>query len=152
MERYGFTLIGENSMPSIILRQEVKDTKTVEYVKQPLLRANKCDCCGFVFQMDKWCNDSLTPAKLFGTFDTSNAFTGNMFDAIVCSFRCAHILFFQEEWKTMEKYKSFADIGAKLVRVELGLTSLIKDEKQLIEEWENTAHNQTPDYIILDKS
>ncbi len=128
-------------MPGIILKEEVKGKKTVSYIKKQRLVASKCDSCGVVFNMDKWCNDPLEPSILRGTFDraaTNNKGErlGNMFDAVVCSFKCADDIF-KGGWKAVSGYYFFKRCKAVLVRVELGLTRLVKTEKELVDEWEN---------------
>jgi len=125
----------------IILKEEVKGKKEISYIKKHRLIAMKCDCCGLIFKMDRWCNDNLDPAILKGTFDRSATNNkgeqlGNMFDAMVCSFKCADAIF-NDGWKDIPGYYFFKRCKAVLVRVEIGLTKLIKTEKELVNEWEN---------------
>ena len=128
-------------MPSIKLKNAIKGKKTIAYERKAALFAKKCDCCEIIFNMDKYCNDNLEPSELKGTFSSGavaidGRHLGNMFQATVCSFECAHKIF-NGAWENIPEYKPYKKAKAHLVRVELGLTSLIKTEEELISEWES---------------
>lgn len=123
-------------MSNVKIKKAIIGKKTVTYEKKPDLWAQKCDCCGKIFKMSKYCNDRLPPAILSGTFSKCAGNEGNMFSATVCSFTCAEKIF-KGEWENIPDYKLFKRVKAQLIRVELGLTSLIKSEGNLIKEWEN---------------
>lgn len=127
----------------ILLKEKIIEEKTVEIVTKQALFANECSCCGKVFTMEKYCNDRLTPSNMEGTFDGGSAYIdddgrglGNMFSTTFCSFSCADEIF-KGGWKKLEIYKPYANANAELVRIALGLTSLIKEKEELLEEWEN---------------
>ena len=126
----------------ILLKEEVVKQKIVEVVTKKALYANRCSCCGKVFTMDKYCNDQMTPSNMKGIFNGGSAYIdengrslGNMFSTTVCSFSCADEIF-KGGWKKLGMYKIYANANAELVRVELGLTSLIKEKEELLEEWD----------------
>lgn len=123
-------------MANIKIRKAIKARKTITYDKKSDLWAQKCDCCGLIFKMDKYCNDKLCPAELSGIFSECAGDGGNIFLATACSFACADKLF-KGEWKNIPEYKPYRKVKAILVRIELGLTSLVKLEKDIIAEWEN---------------
>ena len=118
------------------IKKAICAKKTITYEKKSDRWAQKCDYCGKIFRMDKYCNDLLAPAILSGIFSECADNEGNMFLATVCSFACAEKMF-KGGWKNMPDYKPFKKINAYLVRVQLGLTSLIKTEEVLIKEWED---------------
>ncbi len=128
---------------TVTLRKAVTGRKRITYTKKAELRALKCDSCGKVFEMKPFCNDSNL-ANLHGTFDTcaTNPATGkgdgNMFNATVCSFACAHKLM-NGGWKKLEGYKHYVDAGATLARGECTISVFVRNEKELIADWEARA-------------
>lgn len=123
-------------MGNIKLRKAITAKKTISYDKKPDLWAQKCECCGLIFKMDKYCNDQLAPAVMSGTFSKCAGDSGNMFFATVCSFACADKIF-KGGWKDLPEYKPYKRVKAILIRVSLGLTSLVKTEENLIKEWQD---------------
>jgi hypothetical protein len=121
-------------MANIQLKKAVTAKKQVTYEKKPALYAKECDGCGRVFQMREFCNDHDL-AELRGTFDMSSYEHGNMFHATACTFKCADDIM-NGKWKEMKEYKEFKKAGAKLGRCELKITPYIKEESELIAEWE----------------
>ena len=121
-------------MSNIKLKDSLKGDKKITYEKKPALYAKKCDACGRIFQMYEYANDHDL-AELKGTFDIVKPSHGNMFFATSCSFKCADDLM-NGKWKEIETYNDYKDAGAKLIRCELKITSFIKDEAELISEWE----------------
>jgi hypothetical protein len=100
------------------LKEAVHTRTLVKIEVKPALYADKCDCCGKLFTLDKYCNDKLSPGDMQGTFDQCSGSKGNMFFATVCSMDCAAKIF-NGGWKDMRGYKSYAKEGATLVRIEL---------------------------------
>ena len=142
-------------MANKLIKSVVLETANVKYVKRPSLYAKQCDICGKIFHMDKYCNDSLTPGELQGTFDecandNTGKGMGNIFHADVCSFICADKMF-NGEWKKLERFAPYIKVNANLIRVSLGLTSFVKDETHLIDDWE-TNENEIPDVIAIDSN
>lgn len=119
-------------MSRIKLCDAVNAEKTVKVQEKPELYARRCDGCEKIFEMSRWCNDTLAPGELRGTFDRSVG--NNGFGADVCSFICAQKIF-EGGWRQMSEYADFVRIGATLIRVELGLTTLVRDQAQVIAEW-----------------
>lgn len=123
----------------IKLKDAVKGKKTVSFDKKPALYASVCDGCGKVHEMKPFCNDNDL-GRLRGTFDTYDVRgddgkgLGNMFSAIVCSFKCADVLM-KGGWKKMKEYKPYAIANANLVRCEVKITSYVVGEDELIKEW-----------------
>lgn len=134
-------------MAYIKLRDRQKGTAEVEYNIRNDLRAFRCDACGKVYRMKEWCNDPHAPGAMNGNFDMSPSSLnlGNTFSADVCSLGCADELF-KGGWKLISEYVPFADCGAALVRVSVGLTALFKDQNELIDEWES-KENDAPKFV-----
>ena len=127
-------------MNSIILREKIEGEEFVTFTKKPALRALKCECCGRVFQMQPICNDQMTPSQMVGIFnmtpnDANGRGLGNMFEATVCNFQCADTMFLYG-WKELDRYQPYVQAGAELIRVQLGLTTAIVDEDELVKAWE----------------
>lgn len=120
----------------IKIRDAIKGVKAVSYEQKPELWLNKCDSCGRLFGMERWCNDVLDPGRIFGTFDRVYRDRGNMFFATACSLECAHKIF-TGGWKTMNEYRGYAKAGAKLMRVEIGITALFVPEDEAVKTWES---------------
>ena len=121
-------------------------TKTIEETITTVLWADKCDCCGLVFKMEKFSESDQNLGVLRGTFNKVGKRGGNMFFATVCSFGCADKIM-KGEWEKMKQYKDFKTVKAKLTRCELMLTSLLLSEQEIIEQWEkglktNHYHNE----------
>jgi len=126
-------------MSRVKLKDAIEGKKTVTVEKKAALYANKCDCCGKIFQMKEYCNDTDL-AYLKGTFDScatgkDGRGLGNGFSATVCSFKCADKLM-TGGWKQMKEYKPFSNEKANLVRCELRITSYVIEEKRLVELWD----------------
>lgn len=124
-----------------VLKEEVRKEKVIEVITKRALVASECSCCKKVFKMERYCNDQLTPAVMKGIFDSgaideNGRGLGNMFETLVCSFSCADEIF-KGGWKNIPKFKPYVDAKAEIVRIELGLTSLMKEKEELLEEWEN---------------
>ena len=127
-------------MSRIELRKAVTKRKRFTVEVKPRLCAEQCNGCGRVFGMDEYCNDKDL-AHFRGTFDKCAADEngrglGNMFFATACSFACAHKIF-TGGWKKMKEYKPYKKIGAILARGELKITPYIKDEDEIVEEWDD---------------
>ena len=120
---------------TVKIRDAVKGRNTVSYEKKEELRGMRCASCHQIFDMGTWCNDDKAPGLLTGTFDKTSQNQGNMFSCFVCSFKCAHDIF-TGGWKKFKECSEFVQGGSELVRVELGLTTIFKDEQTLINEWE----------------
>lgn len=128
-------------MARIKLKDPVEATREVKFQTRPMLCADKCDGCGLVFQMVEFCNEQGR-ARLRGTFDTcpndeNGRGMGNGFEAIVCSFACAHRVFAEEGWKSIEEYEPFARAGATLARGELTITARVRTRDEIIKAWED---------------
>jgi hypothetical protein len=127
-------------MSRIELRKAIRKRKSFTVEVKSQLHADKCDGCGKVFEMEEYCNDKDL-ASLRGTFDKGAADKdgrglGNMFFATACSFACAHEVF-TGGWKKMKQYKPFKKVGAILARGELTITPYVKNEDELVEEWDD---------------
>jgi len=125
---------------TVTLREKIEGEELVTYTMKPELRALKCECCGKVFQMQPYCNDSIHPAIMTGIFDRmatgeDGRGLGNMFEATVCSFACADTVFVYG-WKELDRYLPYLREGAELVRVQLGLTTSVVEEPELVQAWE----------------
>lgn len=118
-----------------------KATKKFEVEVRPDLYADKCACCGEVFQMKPYCNDQGL-ASLSGTFDRCDNISGNIFVATCCSFACAHKLFAEKGWKKLKDYKHFAKDGAELIRAEIKITAFKMNEAAIRDEWSNKETNR----------
>jgi hypothetical protein len=127
------------------VRTKIAEAVTVEQSMivevRPDLYASKCDACERVFEMEPFCNDRNL-ATLHGTFETpsqvvdsDNRGLGNMFNATVCSFKCAHTLFAEGGWKKMKEYKPFVDADARLARAEVCVTVYVKEQEEILREW-----------------
>jgi len=123
------------------IRDEVQGVKKVVYRKKPELWLDVCDGCGKLFSMQPYCNDNLEPGRVHGTFDGCYRDKGNQFFATVCSLECAHKIF-TGGWKLMREYKGYAKAGLELVRVAIGITSLVKYEDECIQEWEEMEEHK----------
>jgi len=122
-------------MSTVKIKEAIVGKKTITVEKKRALYAQKCDCCGMVFKMNEYCNDTGL-AIMKGTFDDMAEGMGNMFSATVCSFICADKIM-KGGWKTIPDYKPYAKIKANLVRCELKITSYVIGEKELINQWNN---------------
>jgi len=127
----------------VLLREAVRRSVVREVVTKPELRASVCESCRKVFDMRPLCNDRHEPGRMEGTFLSEKAAVGedgrelgNQFEAAVCSLGCAADLFEKEGWKAIPRYRPFADAGATLARVSVGMTTLVKQEDLLVREWE----------------
>lgn len=120
-------------------------TDEVEREIKPALWADKCHGCGLVFHMEPYSGYRQFLAEVHGIFDECGVDEegrglGNMFSATVCSFACADRIM-KGGWRDMPDYKPFADIDATLVRAECHVTSLVKDQQQLIRDWAAKPHH-----------
>ncbi len=126
-------------MSRVKLKNAIEGKKTVTVEKKAALYATKCDCCGKVFQMKEYCNDTDL-GYLKGTFDSMATGSdgrglGNGFSANVCSFKCADKLM-TGGWKDLKEYKPYVKEKANLVRCELKITSYVIEKKNLISQWD----------------
>jgi len=131
-------------MSGIKLRSKVTKEELKEVVLRPDLYASKCDCCGLVYEMDG------TKGILSGTFDkcaTDNEGKGmgNMFRAMVCSFKCAHEMM-NDGWKKMKEYKPYKRAKATLYRCEVGISEMMT-EKEIVQQWEESKNRS--EFIVL---
>ena len=129
----------------IELKKAKLGKKQVPYEKKPALKAHVCDGCGKIHRMDPYCNDGEI-GVLTGTFDVS--VRGNMFSAIVCSFKCAHELM-RGGWKKMERYEDYIEAGANLVRCEVKVTAYVKEKDELIKEWKEREEWKPSGYQLV---
>lgn len=132
-------------MTTVKLKDSIKSKKTIIVEKKPALYAMKCDSCGLVFEMDKYCNDNDL-ARLKGTFDICCDGRGNQFESTVCSFKCADNIM-KNGWKSIKEYKNYAKSKANLVRCELKITSYLVNEEELIKRW-NNKNNSDNNFVI----
>lgn len=132
-------------MTTVTLREALEGTatltlgngrvRTFSYVRKPALIAQKCAGCGRAYRMDRWCSDALEPGVLRGTFDRATLGLGNQFRAPACSYACAGLIQ-GGSWMRLPEYLPLVRLEATLVRCELGITTLLKFESELIAEWE----------------
>ena len=119
------------------LEDAVMEKREIEVEVEPALYGTVCDSCGRVFHMKAYCNDRGL-ARLSGIFDMHNVVDpatgkglGNIFAADVCSLACAHELFANGGWRKLSQYKPYVNADAKLVRVEVCVTSMVLDEEAI---------------------
>lgn len=124
-----------------IIREAVVEEVLTKVVTKPALYATECGSCGRLFQMAPYCNDSIQPGLLTGTFDSSPSGKSNQLIERVCSMECATNIV--NNWHQLPKYMEYEEIDATLVRIVFGLTALVKYEEQLIDEWNSTNHENT---------
>lgn len=147
------------------LREKEIEQKVIEIEAKEQLLAKKCDNCGKIFRMGKTTtnndcldydykhNDNLGRSYYFGTmtgefdyiYDSGGRFSMGgpqpalgKFKCDVCSFACAHEIFFKQKWKNIEKYKDIADSGIMLVDVVVKISAIVVYEKEIIELYEKS--------------
>ena len=131
----------------------MKRKKSQTVTVKEALWADVCDNCGKVFVMKEFCNER-NRARLNGTFDScatdpkTGKGLGNMFSATICSFACADALM-NGGWKKLKEYKPYVDVDAVLARGEVTITSDVKTQEQLIEEWEAEERDGQTLYMSL---
>ncbi len=133
-------------MARIKLKDPVKATRKVEVTTRPALYADKCDGCGRVFEMIEFCGEQGR-ARLRGTFnicpnDDDGRGMGNMFEAVVCSFACAHRVFADDGWKKIDAYEPFVKAGATLARGEVTVTACVRTQAEIVKAWENAPERE----------
>jgi hypothetical protein len=129
----------------IKLENAIVGTKTIKVELRPALYALQCDGCGKIFKMSEYCND-MGLAKLECLFDAAHNLPrdlGNSFEATVCSFQCAHEVFANGGWKKMPEYNEQAALDCRLVRATLLITSFVRDEAELRQEWASRYPEET---------
>lgn len=138
----------------IKIADEVREDRVVSVLVRKDLYAHKCHGCGKLFGMKPFANDEQL-AVLRGTFaegvndpDTGRGL-GNMFRAEVCSFQCAHEVFANGGWRSIQEYKPYADADIPLVRGELRITSLLQSEEALKKEWESRVEGSGAVFVSM---
>lgn len=140
------------------MRVKLANAVTTRKVKTVLIRetlyALRCDACKKVFAGKPFCTgEDFT--KMHGIFDrcvtgADGQSFGNAFSADVCSFTCAHAIFAEDGWKKMKEYRAHVKAGARLVRAEVRLTSLVQNEEQLRREWGKIDETKTLVNVLRD--
>ena len=133
-------------MARIKLKDPVEVTREVKVTTRPTLYADKCDGCGLVFEMIEFCAEQ-NRARLRGTFDMcpnddDGRGMGNMFEAVVCSFVCAHAVFAEGGWKKIKAYKPFVKAGATLARGEVTITARTRTQGEIVKAWETAPERE----------
>ena len=121
------------------VRDAILGTKKVSYIKKDGLYLSKCDCCGKLFDMERITICDQTPGVLSGVFDVTPEGMGNMFEADVCSLKCAHELFIGG-WKKIKEYRVFSKRKAKLEIVKIAVTRYIRDDEEAITVWDKSLN------------
>jgi len=117
------------------IRDEIKKEVMRTEIVKPALYAQVCDACDKIFDMKSYCNDDPPAGEMIITFDKRRINKGGNFGVwTVCSFNCAQRIF-DGEWKKSDHAIGFRQ-HSKPVRFIVTITPFIKDELQLIKEWE----------------